>query len=72
MRYTTLDTQPTTGQFTAMWEFDGELWSATFKWVDGALFVYCETDGWMNLSANTSDPHAVPRRATSALYIVKE
>ena len=31
---------PTSGQFIAIWKFDGEVWSDTYTIVDGNLYIY--------------------------------
>lgn len=31
---------PTFGQFVAVWEYDGEMWSGTYKVEGGQLFRY--------------------------------
>lgn len=33
-------TMPTEGQFVAVWEYNGEVWSDAFKWFDNDLFMY--------------------------------
>ena len=40
---------PTSGQFVAVWEYDGNLWSNTMEWKeDGCLYHYEETgDKWI-------------------------
>lgn len=46
MTLTTTKNRPTSGQFTATWEFDGKVWSDTFKYdeTDNSLLVYIEHD----------------------------
>lgn len=48
-------TQPTSGQFVAVWEYNGVLWSDTYMWEDGKLYQYapdCEgsEDEWLEVS----------------------
>lgn len=31
---------PQEGQFVAIWEYKGKLWSSTYKWQDGVLLAY--------------------------------
>lgn len=31
---------PTTGQFVAVWEFNGEIWSDRYQWDKGGLMEY--------------------------------
>lgn len=40
---------PQHGQFVAIWEQPdtGELYSATLRWQDGALYCYHELFGWL-------------------------
>lgn len=38
-----VDEMPSSGQFVAVWEHDGELWSDVLKWRDGELFSYSKT-----------------------------
>ncbi len=38
----TLDSMPTTGQFVAVYEYNNEVWSSTYKWEDGKLLTYNE------------------------------
>lgn len=41
--------QPTTGQFVAVWEYDGEMWSDTYRWDNGDLFMFdAEEDVWVH------------------------
>jgi len=35
--------QPINGQFIAMWEFKGEIWSETRKWIGSKLYTYIDT-----------------------------
>ena len=32
--------RPTKGTFTAIWEFEDQIWSTTFKYVGGEVFRY--------------------------------
>lgn len=36
--------EPETGQFVAMWTYGGEIWSSTYKYIEGELAVYCEEE----------------------------
>ena len=47
--------EPKTGQYVAMWEHKGVMWSETFKWVGGTLFIYDNPDGeWVTASGSFS------------------
>lgn len=35
---------PTNGQFVAVWVYDGKTWSTTYKWENGDLLRYDETE----------------------------
>jgi len=38
---------PETGQFVLVWDYDGKVWSDTFKWCDSHLLHYAGySDGW--------------------------
>ena len=41
-----ISVMPTEGQFVAIWEYDGEIWSGTYKYNKGRLMVYinCECE----------------------------
>ncbi len=57
---------PTDGQFAAVWEYKGNLWSDTFKWVDGRLMRF------MNSDDEFSDPYSPllsPLKFDSAVFI---
>ncbi len=35
---------PVNGQFVAIWEFRGQIWSDTFKYIDGNLYCYVDNN----------------------------
>ena len=35
-----LDELPGSGQFVSIWCHNGQIWSATMKWIDGVLFEF--------------------------------
>lgn len=39
-----VDEMPTSGQFVAVWEHDGEMWCETLKWKRDKLFAYSRED----------------------------
>lgn len=40
--------RPISGQFVAVWKSQGQLWSGTFKYIDGLLHQYMDyEDAWM-------------------------
>lgn len=54
---------PTEGQFAALWNFNGGLWCATFKYKHGCLHRYdSNEDGWR--------PDLAPVPVDGAMYFV--
>ncbi len=41
-------TQPTEGQFVCFWENNGRLWSNTYKYFNGNLYIYDSSDDFWN------------------------
>jgi hypothetical protein len=42
------DNMPETGQFVAVWEHNGNVWSGTYKWKDSELLRYSVyQDRWL-------------------------
>ena len=43
-----VDDMPTNGQFIQTWSYQGKLWAATLKWIDGRLMEYIadQIDKW--------------------------
>jgi hypothetical protein len=40
---------PKSGQFVAIWVYDGKVWSGTYKWVKGKILRYCrEADEFLS------------------------
>ena len=71
----TSSTRPTSGQFTATWEFDGKVWSDTFKYdeTDNALLVYSEDiDDWKKVGPEEDEGGVAPwiDRNHPAIFIV--
>lgn len=60
--------EPTHGQFVAVWQYDGKVWSGTFKYNEqGRLLTYdSECVDWVYLGKAP----AVPERATLLAYHV--
>jgi len=45
---------PTKGHYVAIWTFRGKVWSSTYKWLKGSLYIYQElTDAWSPYDADT-------------------
>lgn len=39
--------RPTSGQWVEMWSYNGNVWSNTFKFLDGGLLIYLpDEDSW--------------------------
>jgi len=38
-------TMPTKGQFIAVWQYGGDIWSSTICWDDGVLYVFLPLPG---------------------------
>ena len=46
---------PTSGQFVAVWEWNGAPWSAAYKWESGCLKIYSTFDDeWEKVKHPTS------------------
>lgn len=46
------DCLPCEGQFIAVWEHDGKIWSATLRWIKGQLHMHdIERDEWVTTTA---------------------
>lgn len=42
-----VDEMPKQGQFVAVWEYNGKMWSETYKWENEILYIYSSSkDGW--------------------------
>lgn len=55
---------PTSGQFVAVWEYGGAVWSDTFCWEDNKLLCYV-SDGW-ECTIDAGFPHGL----TGVIYYV--
>lgn len=64
MKMTT--TRPTSGEFIAIWEYGGSIWSDTFRWEGEELEIYdCSQDEW-----DLCDPECLDTNECSH-YVVK-
>ena len=62
---------PTSGQFVAVWEWNGAPWSAAYKWESGQLNVYSIFDDTMEKVEHPSTLKSHLNR-NNALYFIAD
>ncbi len=66
---TRVQQMPTTGQFVAVWVYEGRLWSDTFMYREGVLYV-SNHNSWSDDEDDWVDPGLHPARDAGNFYIV--
>lgn len=61
--------QPTTGSFTKVWDYKGDMFSRDYKYIDNILYTYdIEEDDWIEApTVDTLNPSVA-----STVYITSE
>lgn len=65
------NTMPTEGQFVAVWEYNKEVWSSTYKWYGDHLMAFDDKSDDFNSPYESGSPSLNELKAFKATYLVR-